>query len=146
VLAFKDQAGLRTVGLAQNRPGLDRKRAAIDPSPPPRRKWAGELERAKDRQLECFGEEFQRRQIEVLGPLYQLTGNGDRHLGMTFPLELYPRTSTALVRVIKLGLVQCNGNDPLLKDLASPLTIPHVQSTADTNKTVARQTSQRKDG
>jgi hypothetical protein len=33
---------------------------------------------------------------------------------MTFPLELYPRTSTALVGVVKLGLVQCGGDNPLL--------------------------------
>ena len=33
---------------------------------------------------------------------------------MAFPLELYPRTSTALVGVVKLGLVQCGGVNALL--------------------------------
>jgi hypothetical protein len=40
---------------------------------------------------------------------------GDPHFGMTFPLELYPRASTARVGVIKLGLVQCGGDNPLLR-------------------------------
>jgi hypothetical protein len=47
--------------------------------------------------------------------LYQLARNGDRHPGITFSLELYPRTSTPLVGVVKLGLVQCGGDNPLLR-------------------------------
>jgi hypothetical protein len=34
---------------------------------------------------------------------------------MTLPLELYPRTSIARVGVVKLGLVQCCGDNPLLR-------------------------------
>jgi len=79
-----------------------------------RRKWAGYLERARDGQPDSLGEEFPGRQIERPGLLYQLAGNGDRHLGMTFPLELYPRTGTTLVGVVKLGLVQCGGDNLLL--------------------------------
>jgi hypothetical protein len=33
---------------------------------------------------------------------------------MTVRPELYPRTSTALVGVVKLGLVQRGGDNPLL--------------------------------
>jgi hypothetical protein len=33
---------------------------------------------------------------------------------MTFRPELYPRTSTALVGVVKLGLIQCGGDDLFL--------------------------------
>ena len=34
---------------------------------------------------------------------------------MTVPFELYPRTSTVLVGVVKLGWVQYSCNDPLLR-------------------------------
>jgi hypothetical protein len=34
---------------------------------------------------------------------------------MAFTLELYPRASTALVGVVKLGLVQCDGDNLLLR-------------------------------
>jgi hypothetical protein len=34
---------------------------------------------------------------------------------MTFPLELYSRTRTALVGVFNLGLVQCRVDSPLLR-------------------------------
>jgi hypothetical protein len=47
--------------------------------------------------------------------LYQFAGNGDRHLCMTFRPELYPRTGTALVGVVKLALVQCSGDNSLLR-------------------------------
>jgi hypothetical protein len=77
--------------------------------------WAGEIERARDGQPDSLGEEFSSRQIEHPGLLYQLAGNGDRHLCMTFRPELYPRTSTALVCVVKLGLVQCGADNPLLR-------------------------------
>ena len=77
--------------------------------------WAGQIDRARDGQPDSLGEEFPSRQIERPGLLYQLAGNGNRHLGMTFRLELYPRTSTALVGVVKLGLVQCGGDVPLLR-------------------------------
>ena len=51
----------------------------------------------------------------TLALLYQLARDGNRHLGITFPLELDPRTSTALVGVVKLGLVQPGGDNPLLR-------------------------------
>jgi len=58
-----------------------------------------------------LGEEFPSRHIERPGLLYQLARNRNRHLGMTFPHELYPRTSTALVGVVELGfVVECNEN------------------------------------
>ena len=75
------------------------------PSVPRRWKRAGELERARDGQPQRLGEELPGRQIERPGLLYQLARNGDRHPGMASTLELYPRTSTALVGVVKLGLV-----------------------------------------
>jgi hypothetical protein len=53
--------------------------------------------------------------LEVLTRRYQLWVPAVGHLGMTSPLELYPRTSAALVGVVNLGLVQCGGDDPLLR-------------------------------
>ena len=77
--------------------------------------WAGQIDRGRDGQPDSLGEEFPNRQIERPGLLYQLARNGDRHLGMTFRPELYPGTSTALVGVVKLGLVQCGGDNLLLR-------------------------------
>jgi len=77
--------------------------------------WTGQIDRARDGQPDRLGEEFSSRQIERPGLFYQLARNRDRHLGVTFPLELDPRTSTALVGVVKLGLVQCGGDVPLLR-------------------------------
>ena len=87
----------------------------VDPLVAPRGMWAGEIERGRDGQPDSLGEEFSSRQIEHPGLLYQLAGNSDRHLGMTFRLELYSCTSTALVGVVNLGLLQCRGDNPLLR-------------------------------
>jgi hypothetical protein len=56
-----------------------------------------------------------RFQIERAGPLYQLAGNGDCHRSMTLPVELYPRTSIALLGVVKHGLVESGPDNPLLR-------------------------------
>ena len=75
----------------------------------------GYLDRARDGQPDCLGEEFPGCQTERPGLLYQLPRNGDRYLGMTFRLEVYSRTSTALVGVVNLGLLQCSADYPLLR-------------------------------
>ena len=77
--------------------------------------WAGYIERPGDRQSDRLGEEFPGRQIPRPGLFYQLARNSDRHPCMTFPLELYPCASTAHVGVVKLGLVQCGGDNLLLR-------------------------------
>ena len=71
----------------------------------PRRDWLDHAEDARDGQSERFHEQVQGRQIECPGLLHQLTRNGDRHLGVTSPLELDPRPSLTFVCVVKLGLL-----------------------------------------
>jgi hypothetical protein len=80
--------------------------------------WAGQVERARDGQPDRLGEEFPSRQIERPGLFSQLARNGDRHFCMISRFELYPRTSTALVGVIKLGLVPCRGENRLSREPA----------------------------
>ena len=54
---------------------------------PPGEMCPGQIERSRYGQLDRFGEEFPGRQIERPGSLYQLARNGERDLGMSFPLE-----------------------------------------------------------
>jgi hypothetical protein len=62
---------------------------------------------------------------------------------MAFPLELYPRTCTALVGIVKLGLVQYSGDSALLgiSFHLSPSLTAGLPLTM--NKTGATQTSQK---
>ena len=47
---------------------------------------------------------------------------------MTFPHELYPRTSTVLLGVVQFGFIQCGGDNPLLgiQFHVSPIPSPPV--------------------
>jgi hypothetical protein len=85
--------------------------------------WAGYIERARDGQPDSLGEEFPNRQIKRPGLFYQLARNRDRHLCMTFRLELYPRSSTALMGVVQLGLVQCGGDIPHLSPFVASVCL-----------------------
>jgi hypothetical protein len=58
-------------------------------------------------------EEFPDRQIERPGPLHQLARNSNGYLGMPLPPKFNPCIHTALVRVVKLGVVK-GGCDNLL--------------------------------
>jgi hypothetical protein len=83
-------------------PDCSRNRSTCAPGRQSSQRWrgiSGILTRRRtgtgDGQPDRLGEELPSRHIERPGLLYQLARNRDRHHGMTFPLELYPRTSTA---------------------------------------------------
>ena len=102
-----------------------RRPAAIDPSVPPRGMCTGQIEHARDGQPDRLGEELCGRQIERPGTLYQLAGNGDGHCSMTFPVELYLRTSTAFLGVVKRGfpMVPFTDDPPEVLELMKRVTI-----------------------
>jgi hypothetical protein len=70
---------------------------------------------SEDGQLDPPRRRVPRSSNRAPGLSTNLRENGDRHLGITFRLELYPRAGTALVGVVKLGLVQYGAENPLLR-------------------------------
>ena len=92
-----------------NRYGRNRNQVGIAPLERGEGSWLGcsgcclDIERAGEGYPDCLREELASRPIERCGLLYQRARNGHSHPGMAFPPELYPRSDTALVGVVKLS-------------------------------------------